>query len=384
MTGSHFLDFNNICLEPREWPEDLYQRLTSFKPEVPISHQVEEKLSPTMENLTVLIWLQLIQSPSIFGQATVWNWVTLKNVSLNQTRNFTGTWELVGWNTVFSWLRYFAPLSKENEINLQGNSTPLNQLNPNVHYVNRLDVHLSTTIWVHANTYPKTTNSTGQETFKLSTWIIRTQMSLLRRDRKMKRFTRKEPLPKTRLSTCQVSTRKSAQIKVFYEHHPIHQTIDSGAEVSMIRTSFAKYIGAPIKSTTQRALQADGVTHLMSVGDVDLDLKWENHKLHLDALIVNDLDVDVLVGMPFLEKNDIGIQPSKNQVTISDTHYSVSTQGRYSWTNPHTTSTGPYTQVWTYFNSSLARSIPWIKHPQKTPSRIFPHNGAWDRWECNP
>ena len=29
-TGGHFLDFNNIHLEPNERPEDLYQQLTSF------------------------------------------------------------------------------------------------------------------------------------------------------------------------------------------------------------------------------------------------------------------------------------------------------------------------------------------------------------------
>ena len=29
-SGSHFLDFNNIHLEPGERPEDLYQRLNSF------------------------------------------------------------------------------------------------------------------------------------------------------------------------------------------------------------------------------------------------------------------------------------------------------------------------------------------------------------------
>ena len=29
-TGAHFLDFNDIHLEPGERPEDLYQRLVSF------------------------------------------------------------------------------------------------------------------------------------------------------------------------------------------------------------------------------------------------------------------------------------------------------------------------------------------------------------------
>lgn len=76
------------------------------------------------------------------------------------------------------------------------------------------------------------------------------------------------------LSTCHVSTIKSAQIKVLYEHHPVHLAIiDSGTEVSMIMTSFAKYIGASIKRMTHRALQVYGVTSLESVREVDLCLK---------------------------------------------------------------------------------------------------------------
>ena len=73
-------------------------------------------------------------------------------------------------------------------------------------------------------------------------------------------YQERTPFQNATLSTRRVSTRKSAQIKVFYEHHLVPLTIDSGAEVSMIRTSFAKYIGAPVKRTTQRALQADEVT----------------------------------------------------------------------------------------------------------------------------
>ena len=86
----------------------------------------------------------------------------------------------------------------------------------------------------------------------------------------------------------------------------------------MIRTSFGKYIGALIKRTTQRVLQADEFTHLESVREVDLYVKLGDHNFHFNALVVNDLHVDVLVSMHFIKTNYIGIRPSKNQVTISD------------------------------------------------------------------
>ncbi|KAK3108270.1 hypothetical protein FSP39_004608 [Pinctada imbricata] len=86
----------------------------------------------------------------------------------------------------------------------------------------------------------------------------------------------------------------------------------------MMKASFTEYIGAPISRTRQNALQADGVTPLDSIGEVHITLCRDKRVLHLDALVVNDLDIDVLAGMPFMKRNDVGIRPSKNQVTIGD------------------------------------------------------------------
>ena len=58
-----------------------------------------------------------------------------------------------------------------------------------------------------------------------------------------------------------------------------------------------------------------GETHLvLSRGGIDL---------HLDALVVEDLDVEVLAGTPFLVHNDISIRPAKSQISIGETiiHY---------------------------------------------------------------
>ena len=88
----------------------------------------------------------------------------------------------------------------------------------------------------------------------------------------------------------------------------------------MIKTAVAEQIGAPIQKTKQTALQADGITPLAVVGEVHLDLRRNANKLHLDALVVNDLDVDILAGTPFVVTNDISIRPSKHQITIQDSN----------------------------------------------------------------
>ena len=70
-TGAHFVDFNNIKLQPGERPEDLYQRLMAFVEDSLLSssgnitHHNEqiteyEELSPTLEIFVVLTRLRLI------------------------------------------------------------------------------------------------------------------------------------------------------------------------------------------------------------------------------------------------------------------------------------------------------------------------------------
>ena len=95
-----------------------------------------------------------------------------------------------------------------------------------------------------------------------------------------------------------VSTKQSPHLKVFHNHHAVQLTLDTGAETSMIKSSIAQQIGATIQKNKQTALQADGITPLSVVGKVHLNLSRNSHTLHLDALVVNNLDVDVLAGTP--------------------------------------------------------------------------------------
>ena len=86
----------------------------------------------------------------------------------------------------------------------------------------------------------------------------------------------------------------------------------------MIKSSVARSIGAPIKQSSQQALQADGLTPLAVAGETHLILSRADKQLALDALVVDDLDVDILAGTPFLITNDITVRPAKCQVRIQD------------------------------------------------------------------
>ena len=79
LCGSFFLDLADLNLKARERPEALFQRFMSFVEDNllladgSLIHYVEkvegeEELTPTLENLIVLMWLQLINEdlPKLF------------------------------------------------------------------------------------------------------------------------------------------------------------------------------------------------------------------------------------------------------------------------------------------------------------------------------
>ncbi len=117
-----------------------------------------------------------------------------------------------------------------------------------------------------------------------------------------------------------VSTKCTPHLKVFYNHHALQLTLDTGAETSMIKAFIAKQIGATILKTKQTALQADGITPLTVTGGVHLKLHRNHFKLQLDALVVKELDVDILAGTPFMAINNISVRPSRHQISIQDSH----------------------------------------------------------------
>ena len=103
-------------------------------------------------------------------------------------------------------------------------------------------------------------------------------------------------------------------------------TLDTGATTNMIRASTARVCKLTITPASQIPRQADGGTPLDVIGEIHCIVTRGSLSFQLDALVVKQLDVDVLAGNPFLARNDVVIRPSKKQIIIlTDNRPSVQT-----------------------------------------------------------
>ena len=265
-TGAHFLDFNYIHLESDERPEDLYQRLVSF---------IEDNL--------------------------------LKDSLLDEIRSAKDAKVL---RTAF----------QQSSRNPQANSRRQTPVLP----------PRSATVPVTKSCFLcKQAGRQHQHYLSKCSYLPVEDRQYISRSRQVLGSELEDTFPdceveapdsshnyRVKSTTNRVSVKQSPHLKAFFEHHPLLLTLDTGAEISMIKASVAKAVGATIHKTSQKALQADGVTQLAVVGEVHLTLARSNLSLHLFALVVDNLDVDILAGTPFMITNDISLRPAKQQITI--------------------------------------------------------------------
>ena len=339
-TGAHFLDFNDIRLEPDERPEDLYQRFLSFidhnllKVNGSIQHHgenvtVDEELTPSLENIVVMTWLRLIHAdlPSLVKQryGTKLRSKTLASLKPEISQALDSLLEEIHTSNEAKCLRTaFRRSSQRRE-----KRTDLSKRPPNTSTTTKscpLCKQAKHTQYQHylsqcpylpdedRQYLSRTRQVTGEQTTTSEKSDSEPELDIDAEDEPYHHSYR------VKSSTHRVSIKQSPHLKAFYNHHAITLTLDTGAETSMIKTAVAEQIGAPIQKTKQTALQADGITPLAVVGEIHLDLRRNANKLHLDALVVNDLDVDILAGTPFMVTNDISIRPSKHQITIQDSN----------------------------------------------------------------
>ena len=89
------------------------------------------------------------------------------------------------------------------------------------------------------------------------------------------------------IPTCSINspceTKQSPHFKAFYKQYPVKITLDTGAEISMIKTSVAQHIGTVIKKSNQNAIHADGITPLVIVGETHIMLSRDNIELASEA-----------------------------------------------------------------------------------------------------
>ena len=342
-TGSRFLDFNNIRLEPGERPEDLYQRLVGFiddnllRANGNIQHHgenvtVDEEITPSLENVIVITWLRLIHPdlPTLVKQryGTELRSKSLASLKPEISQALDSLLDEIQTVSESKILRTaFQQPNRERNLSPQPPKNPQfigtvtrNKTCPLCKQANRAQFH-------HYLSKCPFLPTSDRQYLTRARQIMADSPDMIHSDSDSPSVAECHPAShnhRVKSSGGRVSTKCSPHLKVFYNHHALQLTLDTGAETSMIKASIAKQIGAPILKTKQTALQADGITPLTVTGKVHLKLHRNHYKLQLDALVVEELDVDILAGTPFMAINDISVRPSRHQISIQDSHVTYS------------------------------------------------------------
>ena len=319
-------------MEPGERPENLYQRLVGFiddnllKANSNIQHYGEnvttdQEVTTSIDNMIVLTWLRLIHTdlPALVKQrygtelrsqtlATLKPEISQALDTLLDEINSTNETKVL--RTAFRRSSHIRdhPIDQQKTMNTKRNTTktcPLcKQANrPKFQHYQTKCPYPPTEDQQYLTRTPQALGEYGDTTDESDQEQERDDVPSCHNCR-------------VKSTTCRVSTKRSPHLKVFHQHHAIYLTLDTGAETSMIKTSVANQVGATIQNTKQTTLQADGTTPLTVVGEVHLTLSRSHLKLQLDALVVDDLDVDVLARTPFMITNDISVRPSRQRITI--------------------------------------------------------------------
>ena len=369
-SGGNFIDFVNIKHSPPERAETLFQRMLTFignnlmSPNSGILHKgravaEEEDITPTIENLIVLLWLRELHPnlPNIVKQKYG---ADLRLQSLASLKP-----EI---SLALDSLMDEAKMNDSGRINRTGQQPSFNRNNVN----NRFGRPPQSSFANRPNTNRPNFNPRQQRSDRQSDWRSERQT---RPSSKVCALCKAANRPNTQhfLSACKflpksdrdfmsrarqvlvedeeddypdyyddqdedqcdhhdqeeqeeiprarrVNVRSSPEFNTFYAHNPLTITIDTGAETNLMRESVAKAINCPIEPSSQVAYQADGSSPLNVVGETHVTLTRDNLTFAFSGLIVNDLDVDILAGVPFMEENDIAVRPKKKLITIGDTH----------------------------------------------------------------
>ena len=336
-TGAHFLDLAEIHQEPEERPEDLYQRLMAFTEDNllrrggGITHHGEaitedEEMSPTLENIVVLTWLRLIHKdlPKLVKQRYG---TELRSRSLASIKPEIS----LSINTLLDEIR-----NGEDARIMRTSATSFNsRLN------NRTQHHQFRTKTTKLGNKPFKQCPLCKEAGRTDQHHYLSECRFLpESDRKFMTKVRYitdifdteetndleesilDQTPTSELSdlgppvALRVQVRQSPYLDTFCGHHAVRITIDSGATGNMIRASTALMLGAQVNKTSQSAHQADGSSPLQFIGETQVTLVRDSNRFLLEALVVEDLDVSILAGTPFMEHNDITIRPAKRQVIL--------------------------------------------------------------------
>ncbi len=334
-SGGHFLDFADIKLQPDQREEELYLELCSFiddnlqKAQDPIQHHGEtpkedEEIQPTLENLIVLLWLQLIHPnlPKVVKQryGTELRSRTLASIKPEISQALSSLLEdarshdsriMRTFTSANKPTRATLPSQRHRHSHARSKQSQPNRQCPICHQASRPD----------RNHYLSQCEFLPDRDRKFMTRARQIGNIFDEEDQEYDsppEDEKDEDVEHTQPVAFRIQVRQSPYLDVFYKHHPLHITIDSGATGNMMSASTTDRLGLKVHKTTQKAHQADGSSPLIVLGETRLSLTHDTNQMIFEGLVIQNLDVDVLAGTPFMELNDVAIRPSKKQVTIGE------------------------------------------------------------------
>ena len=342
VTGAQLIDFSDIHLAADERPEDLHQRLMAFVEDSllranGLTHHGEhvsedEELTPTLENFVVLTWLRLIHPslPRLVKQryGTELRSRTLASIKPEISQALTSLLEEIRTSDDARILR--AAVADDFRSPRPGgrSNSKFRTRQPRQDKVCPLCKQAG--------------RSNTNHFLSQCTFLPDNDRRFMVKARQIVGILDNEPdtdcdldpdtpvpdptLPTPDVVAYRVQTRQSPYMDVFHAHRVVRVTIDSGATGNMIRHSTAKHLGCPVISSAQSVQQADGSSQLRVVGEIRTTFTRDNTDFTFEGLVVEDLDVEVLAGTPFMEANDVAVRPAKREVLLGHVWVQVSTQ----------------------------------------------------------
>lgn len=352
-TGAHFLDFAEMKLEADERPEDLYQRLVAFVEDNlltasgGISHHgdllsEDEEMSPSLENFIVLQWLSLVhvELPRLVKQryGTELRSRTLASLKPEISQALDSLLEEIRSVEQARSMRTSTPSVGQQFRRGPGGNRPKpftgmksgpSRVCPLCKQAGRPYKHFLST----CQFLPEQDKRYLAKVRQISS--ILEDCDVFGRDDAGEYECESESDEQctvhtnphtithsdhqdTHASAKRVQIRQSPYFDAFCGHNAIRLTVDTGATANMIRLSTVQNVKGKIKASSQSAHQADGSSPLNVVGETSLVLSRDGHKFSFQGLVVEDLDVEVLAGAPFMERNDVHVRPARHEINIGD------------------------------------------------------------------
>ena len=357
-TGSRFLDLSTIRLQPSERPEDLYQRLVSFiddnlltKDSTVTHHAVvvsaDEEVSPSLENVTVLLWLERlhVQLPALVKQrygAELRN-KTLASIKPEISQALSSLLEELS-STDDSRVSRAQSFHRGRGQNNNRGRFPQPRGGQRNKYCclcrsagrpNYQDHYLSQCRYLPEEDRRRMTSSNVRNVEATDNYdnyddydgdqydsnelalVPAFQHGRNSSDNNNNTTENNLFLDPPLATQRRVTTRKSPKMQCFYGHIPVSLLLDSGAELNLVGEPTCKQMGLQYSKTNQGAQQVDMKTPLPVIGEVSgIKITKEAHVFVLDALVIKDDIGDIVAGEPFLEQNDVAIRPAKQQIII--------------------------------------------------------------------